>query len=145
LPTALLVQTAHALALPGDRAVLGPCADGGYYLLGVKRAHARLFDDITWSTEVVYEQTLQRLAELQLETVLLEAWYDVDEAAALHTLAGETLGGEPYRRGGPAAFAAPHASAALVQLLSSGDGAQRLARQPEQRRAAGLGLRMSQS
>lgn len=36
LPTGLLVETADALARPGDRAVLGPADDGGYYLLGLK-------------------------------------------------------------------------------------------------------------
>ena len=37
LPTSLLVETAQVLARPGDRAVLGPANDGGYYLLGLKR------------------------------------------------------------------------------------------------------------
>jgi uncharacterized protein len=39
LPTELLVETAKALALPGERAVLGPSDDGGYYLLGLKTPH----------------------------------------------------------------------------------------------------------
>ena len=60
LPTALLVETAEVLARPGDRAVLGPSTDGGYYLLGIKQAHRRLFDDIDWSTERVARQTLER-------------------------------------------------------------------------------------
>ena len=53
LPTAFLVETAEMLARPGERAVLGPSSDGGYYLLGLKTAHRRLFDDIAWSTERV--------------------------------------------------------------------------------------------
>ena len=57
LPTDLLVETARALALPGERAVLGPSDDGGYYLLGLKTAHPRLFEDISWSTEAVAVQT----------------------------------------------------------------------------------------
>ena len=43
LPTSLLVEAAEVLARPGDRAVLGPADDGGYYLLGVKAAHRGLF------------------------------------------------------------------------------------------------------
>ena len=39
LPTALLVETAEILARPGERAVLGPSTDGGYYLLGLKTVH----------------------------------------------------------------------------------------------------------
>ena len=38
LPTAVLVEAAHALATPGDRVVLGPAADGGYYLIGLEAA-----------------------------------------------------------------------------------------------------------
>src|ERR1700740_507742 len=45
LPTSFLIETAAVLARPGDRAVLGPSADGGYYLLGLKTAHRRLFED----------------------------------------------------------------------------------------------------
>ncbi len=51
LPTALLRHAAQALGAPGDRAVLGPASDGGYYLLGVKAPHAHLFEDIAWSSD----------------------------------------------------------------------------------------------
>src|SRR5689334_4729751 len=36
LPTALLVQAARLLLAPGERIVLGPAEDGGYYLLGMQ-------------------------------------------------------------------------------------------------------------
>ena len=84
LPTALLVRTAAALAASGDRIVLGPAEDGGYYLLGVKAAHAHLFADIAWSTDAVAEATRARAAQLGLEVVELPAWYDVDDDAALN-------------------------------------------------------------
>ena len=66
LPTALLNETAEMLARPGDRAVLGPSSDGGYYLLGLKAAHRRMFEDIAWSTERVAEQTRERAREIGL-------------------------------------------------------------------------------
>ncbi len=44
------------LSLPGDRIVLGPCDDGGYYLIGLKRLHREVFERIDWSTERVFEQ-----------------------------------------------------------------------------------------
>ena len=56
LPTCLLVEAANVLARPGDQAVLGPADDGGYYLLGLKTAHRRMFEDIVWSTEHVARQ-----------------------------------------------------------------------------------------
>src|ERR1700704_4087175 len=83
LPTSLLVETAEVLARPGDRAVLGPSTDGGYYLLGLKQAHRRVFEDITWSTERVAEQTLERAREIGLDVHILPPWYDVDDLEAL--------------------------------------------------------------
>ena len=89
LPTSLLVETADMLARPGERVVLGPAHDGGYYLLGVKRAHRRLFEDIAWSTEHVGRQTLDRAAELELPVHILPKWYDVDDLRALKMLQAE--------------------------------------------------------
>jgi len=91
LPTALLVETAEVLAQPGERAVLGPSSDGGYYLLGLKTAHRRMFEDIAWSTERVAEQTLERASEIKLETHMLPVWYDVDDVDGLRRL-GDELG-----------------------------------------------------
>src|ERR1700726_4152402 len=88
LPTAFLVETAAALARPGDRAVLGPSSDGGYYLLGLKARHRRLFDDVAWSTEHVARQTRERAAEIGLDVHVLPEWYDVDDLASLQTLRG---------------------------------------------------------
>jgi rSAM/selenodomain-associated transferase 1 len=102
LPTAFLVQAALALAQPGDRVVLGPADDGGYYLLGMKAAQARLFADIAWSTDTVAAATRQRAAECRLEVVELPTWYDVDDHAALTRLAQDT---------GPAAASSARAPA----------------------------------
>jgi uncharacterized protein len=86
LPTALLVETADTLARPGERAVLGPSSDGGYYLLGLKTAHHRMFEDIAWSTERVAAQTLERARELKLDVHVLPVWYDVDDVEGLRRL-----------------------------------------------------------
>ena len=93
LPPAFLAETARVLAAPGDRIVLGPSTDGGYYILGCKRIHARLFEDIAWSTDAVTRQTLERAAELGLAVHMLPAWYDVDDAASLRTVTAEVLEG----------------------------------------------------
>jgi rSAM/selenodomain-associated transferase 1 len=97
LPSAFLIETAEALAQPGDRAVLGPSSDGGYYLLGLKVAHRRLFEDIAWSTERVAEQTLQRAAEIGLDVHRLPVWYDVDDVESLRRLQSELDRPEPLR------------------------------------------------
>jgi len=108
LPTAFLVQAVRTLREPGDRVVLGPAEDGGYYLIGLKYPHRRLFEDVAWSTERVFQQTLGRAAELGLETVTLPRWYDVDDIASLRRLLNELLGG-----GVPGAYGAPHPATAL--------------------------------
>jgi rSAM/selenodomain-associated transferase 1 len=86
LPTVFLVETAAALARPGDRAVLGPSSDGGYYLLGLKAAHRHMFENIAWSTEQVAKQTLERAREIGLDVHCLPVWYDVDDADGLRRL-----------------------------------------------------------
>ncbi len=110
LPTRVLVAAARLLAAPGDRLVLGPAADGGYYLIGLKQPHRRLFEDIAWSTERVFRQTSDRAAELGLEAVTLPGWYDVDDVASLRLLMHE------IRSADPAGYAAPHTAAFLRAL-----------------------------
>jgi len=122
LPTSILIEAAEALRAPGDRVVLGPAADGGYYLIGLKRPHRRLFEDIAWSTDRVFRQTVERAAGIDLDVVTLPTWYDVDDAASLRWLCREILGGprppECVREG----YAAPDTSAYLRDLVASGDG-----------------------
>jgi rSAM/selenodomain-associated transferase 1 len=105
IPTAFLVQAAKLLLVPGDRAVLGPADDGGYYFLGLKAPHSALFRDIAWSTETVADATRARAREIGLDLIELEPWYDVDDAASLGVLLQETAG-----------YAAPATRAAIARL-----------------------------
>jgi rSAM/selenodomain-associated transferase 1 len=89
LPTRLLLEAEAALAKPGDRVVMGAAEDGGYYLLGMKRAHKNLFSRIDWSTPCVAAQTRERARACGLEMVELDPWYDVDEPRSLARLLGE--------------------------------------------------------
>jgi rSAM/selenodomain-associated transferase 1 len=86
LPAAILAQAAALLAQPGERMVLGPAADGGYYLIGLKTAQVEVFRDIAWSTESVAATTLARAAAIGLECAMLPPWYDVDERETLTRL-----------------------------------------------------------
>ena len=63
--------------------VLGPAADGGYYLIAMQKAvfilaNPRLFNDISWGTEEVLSQTLTVAEKLSLSYCLLETLADVD-------------------------------------------------------------------
>lgn len=120
LPTALLVETAEVLSRPGDRAVLGPSTDGGYYLLGIKQAHRRLFDDIDWSTESVARQTLDRAREIGLDVHRLPVWYDVDDWHALRQLHAELFEGCSLNSA-LTPFRAPHTGALMGDLLATTD------------------------
>jgi uncharacterized protein len=117
LPTALLNETAAMLARPGDRAVLGPSSDGGYYLLGLKAAHRRLFEDIAWSTERVAEQTRERAREIGLELHVLPEWYDVDDVESLRRLHTEMFDADGRL---PPRHAARHTAALLNELWPDG-------------------------
>ena len=126
LPAAYLVAAATALAAPGDRAVLGPSIDGGYYLLGLKRPHRRLFEDIDWSTERVAEQTLARAREIGVAVHQLPSWYDVDDLGALRVLAGELLEDRRFRVWGSKPTPALWTRRELARLLASTDLAAKL-------------------
>lgn len=118
LPTSLLSQAAAALAEDGDRIVLGPAEDGGYYVLGVKAPHQHLFQDVAWSTSDVAEQTRERARALGLPIVELDPWYDVDDAPALHRLCRELA--LPRRIDGLGPFPAP-ATADCIERLQIRD------------------------
>jgi uncharacterized protein len=96
LPAELMVEAARLLAQPGDRAVLGPASDGGYYLLALKAPHAALFADVDWSTARVATQTRVAAQRLGLELAEIAPWYDVDDAGSLARLVRDCAeNGEP--------------------------------------------------
>lgn len=93
VPEKVYADAASVLHEPGDRIVFGASDDGGYYLIGMKKLHRRLFEEIDWSTERVAEQTIARAAEIGVEIKQLPTWYDVDDRATLRRLCDELLGG----------------------------------------------------
>ncbi|AWF83493.1 glycosyltransferase [Microbulbifer sp. A4B17] len=75
-----------AVALANTDSVMYPAKDGGYTLLGLKRLAPRLFEDICWSTEVVAQQTLDRLQECDMDCQQLEVLADIDDPEDLQFL-----------------------------------------------------------
>ncbi len=94
LPVDYLAQAFSRLDDPAADVVLGPCEDGGYYLIGWKRPHPRLVRDVQMSTNHVLQDTLAIAAEENLRVTLLPSWYDVDDAAELRRLQGALLARE---------------------------------------------------
>jgi rSAM/selenodomain-associated transferase 1 len=114
VPVSSFAQAANELAKPGDRLVLGPSDDGGYYLIGVKKLHSRLFEHIDWSTERVLEQTIERAKEIALSLHLLPSGFDVDDERTLRRLCDELL--DDNRPSG----IAPHTRGFLRQIVQRG-------------------------
>ena len=77
--------------------VIGPSVDGGYYLIGFSKHGASLliptiFEEITWSTDVVFRQTLGKIQTINVRLGLLPPWYDVDTPAGLQLLRDHLFG-----------------------------------------------------
>ena len=124
LPGEILKTAASWLAQDGDRVVLGPSEDGGYYLIGLKHPHHELFERIAWSTADVLAHTIERAANINLPVELLPTWYDVDDAATLRLLCEELSlltdgrGVQTQFRGGSEA---PHTRKYLASLMAKDD------------------------
>lgn len=65
-------------ALDAHDAVIGPAADGGYYLIGLKKLIATIFQDMEWSTDEVLKTTLSRLAFEGHSVAQLPVLSDID-------------------------------------------------------------------
>lgn len=116
LPPSFIASAIEMLRQPGDRVVLGPAADGGYYLIGLKHPHAHLFTNIAWGSDTVARSTRQRAAEMNLAVAELPEWYDVDDAETFGWLKSELAGRlERFRNGGDA----PATRAFLVKLAGA--------------------------
>ncbi len=97
------VMVARAFAaLARKDLVLGPAADGGYYLVGLKRRAPSLFEDVPWSTARVLEATVERARRSGLAVSLLPTLRDVDELGDLRCLRLELE--EARQKGSLAAF-----------------------------------------
>jgi rSAM/selenodomain-associated transferase 1 len=114
VPEKAFAQAVEFLARPGDSVVLGPSDDGGYYLIGLKKLHRRLFEAIDWSTERVLEQTIEAAREIDVQVHLLPTWYDVDDRRTLSRLCRELFGSNGSDERG---FAAPATRGFLSDLV----------------------------
>lgn len=119
VPTTAFVRAAEELATPGDRVVLGPSDDGGYYLLGIKRPHDVLFRNISWSTAEVARQTRERAKQIGLPVVSLPTWFDVDEELSLERLRQEFFSPAVRMSAGPDAYPALFTRGYLQQISLS--------------------------
>jgi rSAM/selenodomain-associated transferase 1 len=78
LPKSLINESFELLLSRQADIVLGPCYDGGYYLVGMRKPHPELFRNIPWSTENVLSVTLEKARKMGLNVKLLSVWNDLD-------------------------------------------------------------------
>jgi len=81
LSEALLREALKALGT--HDAVIGPANDGGYYLLGLRKPCAELFQGKTWSTDTVFKRTTEDLERLGRTWEALPELIDIDTEADL--------------------------------------------------------------
>jgi len=122
LPPSILRSAIEALAPEGDRLVLGPAEDGGYYLIGLKHPHQILFDRIAWSTSEVLAHTVERASQISLPLVMLPQWYDVDDAVTLERLCRELHDADGFGSNGIHPYAASFTREYLGNWLKRDDG-----------------------
>lgn len=109
---ALYVSNAFEMLEGGTDVVLGPCDDGGYYLIGLTRPAPSLLRGVRMSTPTVLQDTLALSALQGLRAEILPTWFDIDDRDSLERLS--------YELAGPRAESARHTRACLADLARQG-------------------------
>jgi uncharacterized protein len=78
-------------------AVLGPCPDGGYYLIGLRRFERGLLRAVRWGTSFAFQDTLHNLVQCCFSCSVLEPLLDIDRPADFRRLS-KTLSLRPQLR-----------------------------------------------
>jgi hypothetical protein len=78
LPCAFIKESLRVLLSKQAEVVFGPCHDGGYYLVGMRKPNPELFRNIPWSTSRVLSSSLEKSRRLGLDVKLLSFWNDLD-------------------------------------------------------------------
>ena len=88
-----ILEAAHHQLQSRDL-VIGPAADGGYYLIGTRTSGLRreLFERMPWSTPRVYPLTLVRASQCDLSVATLVELFDIDNVSDLKRFIGESDG-----------------------------------------------------
>jgi uncharacterized protein len=92
-------------ALPAADLVVGPCDDGGYYLVGATRPHVGLFDAATMGRASACQALLEEAGRQGLRVALTAEHYDIDLPADVVRLSRD-LDHDPSRAARTAALLA---------------------------------------
>lgn len=86
VPLNILNDAFHALESERRHVVLGPSRDGGYYLVGMNRPTPEIFNEMSWSHDRVFSQTIEKLANLRINFTVLPDWFDLDTVEDIELL-----------------------------------------------------------
>lgn len=78
LPKSIVIESFRLLLSDSADVVFGPCDDGGYYLVGMKKLYPELFTGIPWSTENVLSISLEKAEKMGIKVALLAQRNDID-------------------------------------------------------------------
>ena len=87
LPARILRQAVQELR--SCEAVLGPCPDGGYYLIGLRHFPSGMLTGVRWGTAYAFRDTLRRFRHHHMCCSILPPVADVDRPRDLLQLQGE--------------------------------------------------------
>ena len=91
MQTHYLQQAFEQLETNKNDIVIGPVEDGGYALIGGRRINKQLFEDIDWSSERVFTQTIEKINKLNWKYHKLDTLWDLDTPADLQRLSENYL------------------------------------------------------
>jgi len=98
LPASVPLEAVEQLKQKNTEAVIAPTADGGYYLIGFQRRHFReaVFNSriVQWSTDRVFQQTMEILRNNNVQVKILKEWWDVDDLDHLEDLMHRNINNE---------------------------------------------------
>jgi len=101
---ARFVEDAFARLENDAETVLGKAADGGFYLIGLRKNFKHLFENIEWSSPRVHAQITRSIEQLKISLQTVPAWYDVDNSEDLLQLKAEMFGDEQMKFTAPQTF-----------------------------------------
>jgi uncharacterized protein len=102
LPARVLRQAIQEIR--SCEAVLGPCPDGGYYLIGLRQFRSEILTGVRWGTAYAFRDTLRRLLHHNLCCSILPPVADVDRPRDLLQLQGALRENVTARRLAPATW-----------------------------------------
>jgi rSAM/selenodomain-associated transferase 1 len=96
LLTAGHVAAARERLRATEDVVLGPAADGGYYLIGLRTVEPRLFEAIEWGTATVLSDTIRTAERLGFTPQVIQPAYDIDTIEDLQRLEQDLASAPPH-------------------------------------------------